>query len=615
MKKRLSALLMVGIIAVMVFTSGCQQMETEVEEPPPPENTRVMAAQNTMLDWYGPSGMRWGVGLDSIAMNIVHGALDLDYDNLDNEVYSAGSTSSSFTMTIIKSQSELRRKLGVTANAALDIGIYKASAEGKYAKEQVKNAYSVYAIVDVQTGGVTYNLKEDRIKLTDKAEALFLLNYEDFQKIYGDQYLQSITTGGMYRGIIEIRTSSRAEQDSVYSRVKAEGGGVKTQGDITSTVKKFSEKYVMTITEFQRSGDMTQPIPVTIDEMVAHAVNFSKGVAEGDWKTSASKVTFQDYPLVVSGSALIQKNAMKELTRSYDKFNTLLYDLQFINAHQAWYTEAADWSVELNDGKAYTLLSLSNHIENNILGNILDVAEYSSENSTGSASAVAEADFAGTYSVISEKLPSLDNYFPQSAKEIRDMYSALGDDVYTLYYQGKKDQPYQVWIKDLRSNEPKEYLTLSQLNYSSIPSDKTYYRGQDMRTTYDRIRINPVTLTVDKFDTTYSKTVGGPINFYQWSSKPVNKRTKTETWNFSYYGGTRNCNGNNDNDKSMARIDLQGTPFAVADDVYWEIGGNGASGGYVWLSHERQVVDIKAANGKSGWAKPKPELKLQYIPR
>lgn len=615
MKKRLSALLMVGIIAVMVFTSGCQQMETEVEEPPPPENTRVMAAQNTMLDWYGPSGMRWGVGLDSIAMNIVHGALDLDYDNLDNEVYSAGSTSSSFTMTIIKSQSELRRKLGVTANAALDIGIYKASAEGKYAKEQVKNAYSVYAIVDVQTGGVTYNLKEDRIKLTDKAEALFLLNYEDFQKIYGDQYLQSITTGGMYRGIIEIRTSSRAEQDSVYSRVKAEGGGVKTQGDITSTVKKFSEKYVMTITEFQRSGDMTQPIPVTIDEMVAHAVNFSKGVAEGDWKTSASKVTFQDYPLVVSGSALIQKNAMKELTRSYDKFNTLLYDLQFINAHQAWYTEAADWSVELNDGKAYTLLSLSNHIENNILGNILDVAEYSSENSTGSASAVAEADFAGTYSVISEKLPSLDNYFPQSAKEIRDMYSALGDDVYTLYYQGKKDQPYQVWIKDLRSNEPKEYLTLSQLNYSSIPSDKTYYRGQDMRTTYDRIRINPVTLTVDKFDTTYSKTVGGPINFYQWSSKPVNKRTKTETWNFSYYGGTRNCNGNNDNDKSMARIDLQGTPFAVADDVYWEIGGNGASGGYVWLSHERQVVDIKAANGTSGWAKPKPELKLQYIPR
>lgn len=615
MKKRLSALLMVGIIAVMVFTSGCQQMETEVEEPPPPENTRVMAAQNTMLDWYGPSGMRWGVGLDSIAMNIVHGALDLDYDNLDNEVYSAGSTSSSFTMTIIKSQSELRRKLGVTANAALDIGIYKASAEGKYAKEQVKNAYSVYAIVDVQTGGVTYNLKEDRIKLTDKAEALFLLNYEDFQKIYGDQYLQSITTGGMYRGIIEIRTSSRAEQDSVYSRVKAEGGGVKTQGDITSTVKKFSEKYVMTITEFQRSGDMTQPIPVTIDEMVAHAVNFSKGVAEGDWKTSASKVTFQDYPLVVSGSALIQKNAMKELTRSYDKFNTLLYDLQFINAHQAWYTEAADWSVKLNDGKAYTLLSLSNHIENNILGNILDVAEYSSENSTGSASAVAEADFAGTYSVISEKLPSLDNYFPQSAKEIRDMYSALGDDVYTLYYQGKKDQPYQVWIKDLRSNEPKEYLTLSQLNYSSIPSDKTYYRGQDMRTTYDRIRINPVTLTVDKFDTTYSKTVGGPINFYQWSSKPVNKRTKTETWNFSYYGGTRNCNGNNDNDKSMARIDLQGTPFAVADDVYWEIGGNGASGGYVWLSHERQVVDIKAANGKSGWAKPKPELKLQYIPR
>ncbi|MFC1984301.1 GON domain-containing protein [Chloroflexota bacterium] len=603
------------ILTVVLLASGCQGLEPEVEEPPPPENTLVTATQNTALDWYGPSGMRWGVGFDSIAMNICAGALDLDFDNMDNEIKQEGDRKTTFTMTIIKSQTELRNTLGISTNAALDIGVYKASAEGSYAKRQVKNAYSVYAIVAVEVLGPSYNIKDDRIKLTPAAQELYDNDYVNFQKIYGDQYLQTITTGGMYRAVIEIRTSSQAEQNEVYSKVGGGGPSVNIENKVGSTVKSFSEKYAMTITEFQRSGDATKAIPVTVENMVTHATEFPKDVAEADWRTCAAKATFQDYPLVVSGTALKQKRAMRELTRYYDKFNALLYDLQFINSHQAWYTEAVDWSVELNDGKTYTLLSLSNHIEKNVLLDILDVAEYCSENSLESASAVAEAGIAETYSIISEKLPLLDNYFPQSAKDIRDMYSALGDDDYTLFYQGKKDQPYEVWVKDLRSDDPKEYLTLPQSNYSSIPSDKTYYRGQDMRTTYDRIRINPITLTVDKFDTTYSDTVGGPINFYQWSKKPANKRTKTETWNFCYYGGTRNCNGDNDNSKSMARVDLQGTPFAVADDVYWEIGGHGASEGYAKLSQERQFVDIKAANGTSGWAKPKPELRLQYIPR
>lgn len=617
MKNQLLTLILMGTLTITLLASSCQSSQPEMEELTP-ARTILTVTQNTELDWYGPSGMRWGVGFDSIVMNVCSGALDLDYDNMDNELISQGNWDTTFTLTVIKSQKELRTTLGVASNTALDIGVYKASAEGKYAKQQVKNAYSVYAVVAVDVIGPTYTIKEDRIKLTKKARELFESNYAEFQKIYGDQYLQTISTGGMFRGIIEIRTTSRAAQTQVYTKVAGKGGAISLGGDVSKTKDYISSDYALTVTVFQRSGDATKSIPVTLDEMIDRATNFEGDVVRGDWRTCATKATFQDYPLTVSGTALSQKRAIRELTGYYDEFNTLLYDLQFINSHQLWYTEAADWSIKLNNGKTYTLQSLSDHIEKNILGDILDVAEYCAENSLESVDRVAEADFGGKYSIIYDNLPAMDNYFPKQAKDLRDMYSAVGDGEYILYYQGNKNQPYQVWVKGMRGNEPKEYITVPPGNYSSIPSDKTYYRwqsGKAMKTTYDRIRINPLTLVVDIHDSTYSTTTGGPISFYPWSKKPVKKRTKTETWTFSNYGATKNCNGKEDNNKSIARVDLRGTPFAVAEDVKWEIGGHNADNkGYARLSWENQVVTIKASNGSSGWAKPSPELRLQYKP-
>ncbi len=174
------------------------------------------------------------------------------------------------------------------------------------------------------------------------------------------------------------------------------------------------------------------------------------------------------------------------------------------------------------------------------------------------------------------------------------------------HYQGDKDKEFDVWVQDLRSNEPKEYLTVkTQNNYSTIVSDRSYYRGGDMKTYYDRVRIDPITLEIDINDTTYSNTQGGPIKHY------ANGKYK-ETWDYCQYGVTKNCNSSKDNNKSMAMVDLTGTPFYVINN--WEIGGTrGKNVGYARFSSDGQIVVIKAANGTSGFAKPENnKIKLAF---
>lgn len=609
MKKLLAKLICVLILTVAVAPACAETEPPPIAELLPAETTRTpVGAENTVLNWVGASGMRWGVGIDTASMNIRNIAIDIDEHNLDDNIYSMGSWETFYTFQIIESQSSLRNHLGVASNTAMDIGLFKASNEGKYVKEQVKNTYSLYAYLEISVSGPAYNLMITELK----PEAKQLLDenkYTDFVYLYGTQYLQTVTVGGLYRAVMEIKTSSQKDKQEVSNRMRAgtTTGTFSEDLSVKSDIQKLSKQYRMTITEFQRSGETSRSgLVQDVDTMLANGKAFLDSFQKGDWRNTAVTVSFQDYKMPAE-PALSWKWAMRELASDYDKYNELLSSVQFIIAHQQWYTEADGWTIDLN-GQTYTLQGLSENIESNILPDILDTAAWLSDHSQESKTMMEEKGYTETLNNIKSKLPVLDNFLPQTAAEIHGMYSTLGDGEYKLYYQGKEDQPYRVHISDLQSNDPKEYLMLYNNNYSGISSDKTYYKGKDITTTYTAIRINPVTLEINIHDNTQSETVGGPIDFYPYGSKEIK-----ETFTHSNYGSAMDCNSKGPNNNSVAKIDLRGTSFAVHNDVQWEIGGHGTvSGGYSKFTMGRQVVDIKAANGTSGWAKP-IGLKLEYI--
>jgi len=137
----------------------------------------------------------------------------------------------------------------------------------------------------------------------------------------------------------------------------------------------------------------------------------------------------------------------------------------------------------------------------------------------------------------------------------------------------------------------KYYIRLAKIgsgvNYSGskVPASKPWGASDsDVLTVWSAIQLNLTTMTINTGDFTYSKSTG------QCSHYPNNKFAVP-------YGSAFGCSGSAD---GSARIDLTGTPFAIADSF--------ANGGYIpkgsaTFSSNNQVVVINGG-GSCGWETP-----------
>jgi hypothetical protein len=154
----------------------------------------------------------------------------------------------------------------------------------------------------------------------------------------------------------------------------------------------------------------------------------------------------------------------------------------------------------------------------------------------------------------------------------------------TLYLGGDESRPWTAWCQDM-AGTPSEYLTLvrtgSNTNFSQYTAG-SYSPGTTVRTTYTRLRIDPLTLRVNTADQTFSSSSGSLTHSpTQVTSMP--------------YGVAMSCNGG----LAPANIDLRGTPFAVAASAF-AIGGWDAKGSTV-SSESNQVLSL-SGGGYCGWA-------------
>jgi hypothetical protein len=140
------------------------------------------------------------------------------------------------------------------------------------------------------------------------------------------------------------------------------------------------------------------------------------------------------------------------------------------------------------------------------------------------------------------------------------------------------------------------YLTLRHSNISTykLPSRGGWsQRNKDVKTTWHKIRVDPHTLLVHNGDFTFASSVG-------FSSHHVQDLGETVAKNIPY-GCAFDCEESYSM-TGVAKIDLRGTPFAVADDQFHFGGCNGA-GQWKHKQHN-QVVDLRGG-GYCGWVCPK----------
>jgi hypothetical protein len=169
---------------------------------------------------------------------------------------------------------------------------------------------------------------------------------------------------------------------------------------------------------------------------------------------------------------------------------------------------------------------------------------------------------------------------PETCQAVHDADATAPDGEYTLYLKGDAAKPWLAWCHDM-AGTPREYLSLkSDTNYSQYTAGGAV-SGQSVRTSYAKVRLDPVTLQVSVADQTFAQS-SGALNH---GGTPVTSMP---------YGVAMSCDRRA---SGVASLDLSGTPFAVAPN---EFALGSSSVGSTTYGVERSKVYL-TGGGYCGW--------------
>jgi len=186
---------------------------------------------------------------------------------------------------------------------------------------------------------------------------------------------------------------------------------------------------------------------------------------------------------------------------------------------------------------------------------------------------------------------------------------AGSDSTVTLYVVGNADQPWTAFC-----HAGLEYLAVSGSNFGQY-TQSMKSPGTNVRTTYTKLRIDPVDLEVDICDQTFATSTGSLRH------DPANNPNLPPVTSMPV-GVAMDCGGNK-SASGAANVDVSGTPFAISST--WKPGGNKTGGNTMPSSNGRALAIT--GGGDCGWNAPNGSpgnpfntftpsnlIKLQYLP-
>lgn len=171
---------------------------------------------------------------------------------------------------------------------------------------------------------------------------------------------------------------------------------------------------------------------------------------------------------------------------------------------------------------------------------------------------------------------------PATCKEAKAMYGAITDGPQTLYVDGDKSMPWAAYCAGMASDEPKEFIQLPQYTKAGAPANYSEFteapRKQDVPlfgdpagfhvlTQYEKVRIDPKTLTIDITNKTFARTTVTP---------PDSDHTSValeQAVGYMPYGTAMECGDERKTDEdglpihipAKGNVDLTGLPFELAE--------------------------------------------------
>lgn len=193
---------------------------------------------------------------------------------------------------------------------------------------------------------------------------------------------------------------------------------------------------------------------------------------------------------------------------------------------------------------------------------------------------------------------------PESCEQIRTGTTQPADGTYKLFLGSDAARPWDAYC--VMSSPAVTYLGLpaqTNANYSQYTAGGGRPNGSSVRTQFQRVRIDPLTLRIDNNDLTFSLSAG---SLSDGSGGQITKMA---------YGAAGDCVATN-SQAGVGNITLTGTPFAVEPNVFLVSGyiPNGSAS----YSMNDQVVALRGGGFCGGIAPRKLpsdpyNLPLRYI--
>jgi eukaryotic-like serine/threonine-protein kinase len=190
---------------------------------------------------------------------------------------------------------------------------------------------------------------------------------------------------------------------------------------------------------------------------------------------------------------------------------------------------------------------------------------------------------------------------PSTCQDIFAQNSEAVDGEYTLYLGGNPELPLTVYCDPSGATFIELISNNGTANFSTITVN-----GQSLTSQYQRIRIDPRTLIIDRTDRTHAQVIGALPERLSRVNPPD-------------YGVAIGCSNlaEAEEDGSLmegrANINLGGTGLALAEEVEFQLHGpHNSQTSQISVSSDRQVVNLQV-QGRCGWIWPTGDLQLVYL--
>lgn len=521
-----------------------------------------------------------------------------------------------FDLELIDNLSEYKEKVGIEAEAEINVVVASATGKLAFARNSVKNNRSIYLMLRDERVNCHYRL--DNPELTDDAEDLLVSNPGAFRQLYGDRFLSTVSTGGSFHAVMEIKTTDETEREELAFKLKAKVFGVTVfSWGVQEVFEDIVDEHDASIrvhvnnSEFEL-GESTESLwqryADYLQEVAGPVCNGTSPNGHGECNFRSA--SFEDYRQLtrqpVGDGGQLRRVLLDSLARRHKGYADILRRAEQVQANLSDYEYADEGTTA--EARVASLVADA-RAQTDTVRNAYDscLASPTSCQAPETLTLVPETSLEGRFPVLRAR-------YPQDCQALRRQHGVRRDGHMRIYHLGRREHPLDVYCAHMAS-DPTTLLLLPSTSASTARPDRNFARRvgappapfevapaiTSVRTGL-AVELSGGRATVLPQQTALVSHLGGPL---EEEHGQVHEQAHLLT--------VRSCAAGRL--QHLANLMLHGTPWRVAEDTELASQVPTGSEGRWQLSDDRKQLDAYA-DARTGCVDLfiQGPLELEYAP-